>query len=345
MEPATQEKVVDTTPAAPPDQAQQPAAQKPLPNLEKTTGEKWFKVLRFAVAEAVILTLTAAIAFVAWHGKDKYGPVPNYLKRMQKKFESLIIPASAKDANGEILKEKKNDLGILFGVAAAGTMVTFHGGNLFAPVMKGMQDKREDIVTAINKRWGKPGEVERSHERLKHEAKETWGDVIKGRIAAWLTVFVSFFAGDIIAGTDKEGLRRFEKFTTRVGRKVAGITGGEEGKHIAEMPLRELIESPPKNKSYLFGKILALDVFATTAAIAIWTTISKISAMLRHEKSDMHREVFADAVADAQKSTAAGAPQESNALPVSHMAKLGERPVNYRTLAEREPPAQAASIS
>jgi hypothetical protein len=315
-------------------------AQK-IPKIPKTTGEKWFKVLRFAVAETMILGLTAGIAFIAWHGKEKYGPVPNYLKKMQEGFQEWLEPL-----------KHKGETGPLFVAAASGTMVTFWGGNLFAPVMKWMQDKRENIITAINRRWGKPGEVEQGHERLRHETKESWGDVIKGRIAAWLIVFSSFFSADVIAGKDKEGLRHFDKFTARAGRWVAGVT--KEGKNIAKTPLKELIEHPPANKPYQFGKILALDIFATTAAIAIWTAVSKFSAILRNRRGVVAEEAGMDEIArhTAGKSAAATSDATASAAgaaepdeKVSHTSRIGERPADYRGLAEREPGSPGMGVS
>ena len=50
-----------------------------------------------------------------------------------------------------------------------------------SPPTRPSRIRKEKIVDGINERWGKPGEVEISKERLKHQEKETWGDIIKGR--------------------------------------------------------------------------------------------------------------------------------------------------------------------
>ena len=314
-----------------PEQPAKNAAIKPLPkSLEeppKTTGEKWFNGLRFAIGEVGVLGLTALIATESRYGRDTWaGGIPNIFKKMQAGFEKLLKP----------LADKGGDKAVIAG-ALASTMVTFHGGNVYIPVYKGIQDNKENIVTYFNKTHGKPGEVEAGRERLRHQTKENWGDVVKGRLAAFAIVFTSFLSADLIAGKDAKGARRFDTFSEKFGEKISLLT--KEGKNvaaIADTTLRK--EALEASKSYRFGKILALDIYATTAAIALWTTISKLSAIVRGKKSReaaQEREGFIEGQ-QAVIPNLDFAPEatEAKSKP-SFAARVGEPAQDYRKLAQQ----------
>ncbi len=246
----------------------------------KTTGEKAYDRIQFAIGNVFILFFTAVIAYVAKYGKDKYGPVPNVFRKFQdwlydKLLHNKVFPLEEK---GEFAKRMAG--------ATAGTMVLFHGGNLFAPAMRWLENNREKIATAINKRWGKPGEVEAGHERLKDAPKQSWGDVIKGRIAAWLIVFASFATADTILGKDKKtGMYKFDKYEEWFGRKVAGLV--PSGKELSKVPMEQpLNPAQSSNSAYRFSKILALDLYATSAALIIWNFVSRLSASLRSKSPE-----------------------------------------------------------
>src|SRR4051812_33421448 len=49
----------------------------------KTPGEKFYDLLQFTVGKVTIMAFTAALAYTAKYGKDKYGPIPNALKQFQ----------------------------------------------------------------------------------------------------------------------------------------------------------------------------------------------------------------------------------------------------------------------
>lgn len=259
-----------------PGESQPPASD--TATTHKTTGEKFYDGLQFSIGQASILVATAAIAYVARFGKDSYGPVPNVLKKFQgwmndKLLHNKIYPLGEK---GEFSTRLAGSL--------ASTVVLFHGGNLFAPVMHYLENNREKIATYANKRWGKPGEVEVGHERLKDVPKQSWGDVIKGRVVAFLMVFASFTAIDTILGKDKSGAYLFDKYEEAFARKVTGLT--KNGKVIAGIPITEKLTAElAGNSAYKFSKILALDLYATSAGIAIWSFISRLSAKNR-SKSD-----------------------------------------------------------
>jgi len=272
------------------DQDKEKTPGMTLDTSEKTTGEKYYSWLKFGVAEVFILVATAVIAYWARHGQDKWY---NVFKQIQKLSDKVFSPLSRIGKDGS----KAREVGTVLSVAAASTMVTFHGGNAFAPAMKWFDNKKNDIVNAFNKLFGKPDELEIGQERLKEDPKQSWGDVIKGRLAAWAIVFTSFVSATLLIGkSTKNNDYHFNNFEEWFARKFAGLTKG--GKELAKISaLQKLPEHLKENKSYRFGKILALDIYATTAAIIIWNVISELSAKIRQkEKKEVPHETPAPAL-------------------------------------------------
>jgi len=254
-----------------------------------TTGEKWFSALRFAAGEGIILFLTAVLAYVARYGKDSYGPVPNYLKKFQGWMTDKLL-------NNKVLPLGKNPGSHSERLAhiIAGTTILMHGGNAFTPVMKVIEDRKERIVTYINDRWGKPGEVEAGKANVRAEPKQTWGDLVKGRLIAWGVVFLTFVGADWALGQNKStGKYNFDMFEDWFGKGVAKITS--KGRGAIQNGTHEA------NNTYRFGKILALDIYATAAALVVWITTSKIFAMLRGKKTLQQPTESADPIIEVAK--------------------------------------------
>ena len=232
-----------------------------------TTGEKYYARAHFLTANVFIIAITAVFAFAARYGPDHYGPIPNYLKQIQNNFSHFLRH------NSVFPLAEKGEFGANLAGAAASTTITMWGGNLFAPLLKTFENHKEKIVSYFNRNFGKPGEVEQGHERLKDTPKQNWGDILKGRLGGWCIVFASFMTMDTLLGrSNKTGMRRFEQYEEWFGRKIAGLS--QTGKEIARLPLTEkLTPLQDAHPFYRFGKIAALDFYATSAAILIWEAI------------------------------------------------------------------------
>jgi hypothetical protein len=242
--------------------------------LPKTTGERYYDVLQFLAGKAFIVAISAVIAYEARYGKEHYGKVPNYLKRFQTGFEKTLN-------DNPIMPLGKSEVGRYISGAAASTTLTMWGGNLFAPFLKWFENNKEKIANHYNKKHGKPGEVEIAHERLKDLPKQNWMDVIKGRVAGWVIVCGTFIGADLAMSKNPEtGMRRLAQYEEWFGRKLAGVT--KAGKEIANTPItKQLTKAQSSNKTYRYGRIIALDFFATSAAIIIWNAVSRMSAKKR----------------------------------------------------------------
>lgn len=251
--------------------------------LPVTTGEKLYGAIKFITADVFILAATAVLAYVARYGKDTYAGIPNYLKKFQDSFHTKLL-----DNKILPLGKSNKEWGERLAGAAASATILMHGGNAFIIPMKWFEDNKKKIVAYFNKNYGKDGEEDIGNKRLQHEPKQTWGDVIKGRFSAWGLVFSAFVSFDFLLGKSKkngdhDGMYYLDQYEEKFGRWLAGFT--KSGKEIATYPVRhELPSSLARNSTYRFGKILALDFFATAISIMTWDFISKVSAKKRREE-------------------------------------------------------------
>jgi len=97
------------------------------------------------------------------------------------------------------------------------------------------------------------------------------------------------------AGKHQSGKYYLDAYEEKFGRLVAGWVGGKEGKAISATPIiKKLAEAQEKNKLYRFGKVIALDLYITTAMLILWSAISRKSAKKRDEKNKLANEQEAE---------------------------------------------------
>lgn len=309
--------------------------EKPLP--PKTRGERYYDRMQFITGDLFIIASSAALAYVARFGAESYGGVRNYLMDMQNYLDKKLMKYIG--TGGDFSK--------LTAMATSSTILTMWGGNLFAPILKHFENNKEKIVTRYNEKHGTPEEVAAGHERLKDTPKQTWGDVIKGRAVGFVTV-VSGFLGmyyllgqsnpPIVRSDGSSTKWRLDKYEEKVGRWFAGIT--KDGRGIATKELKEgLTAAEEGNKLYRFGRMLALDVFAASAALLIWNVVSRFSAKSRasHSAPASTPRESATTSASAQDDERALAPMANASLPSQKL--LGSSIEKQEMLAE--PPLAA----
>jgi hypothetical protein len=275
-----QKKEVQKTPQEIAGASAQPEVRKlETDSGQKTTGEKYYSAVKFITADVFILAATAALAYVARYGKESYAGIPNYLKKFQDMFHAKLL-----DNKILPLGSGKGEWGERLAAAAASTTILFHGGNAFIIPMKWFEDNKKKIVAYFNKKFGKEGEEEIGNERLQHTPKQSWGDIIKGRFSAWALVFTAFISFDFILGKgERSGMFYLDKYEEKFGRWLAGMTKG--GKAIPKYAVtQDLPKELAHNTTYRFGKILALDIFATLASVLTWNFISALSAKKREKE-------------------------------------------------------------
>jgi len=132
---------------------------------------------------------------------------------------------------------------------AAVTTGLMQGGNLMVIPVKIMEDQKPQLVSKFNRYLGDTtGALS-----VEDEPKQSWTSLIKSRLLAWTTVFVSLRAAASMIG--KDNFNAFEeKFSEHL---VCGPL-----KHPTHIAGRE-------TRLFRVGKIAAIDVFATAAAATL----------------------------------------------------------------------------
>lgn len=138
------------------------------------------------------------------------------------------------------------------------TTALMQGGNLTIIPVKMLENRKPQIVDYFNDRLGDSS----GKASVEEDPKQTWSSLIKSRIVAWLSVFTGFRVAGSIFGADKFAAFE-ESFAKNVVCKPLGKPTHIRG-----------VETP----HFRYGKIAALDVFATAAATAILYTGSRFFA-------------------------------------------------------------------
>jgi hypothetical protein len=245
---------VEATPQTEKPQAQaQPAATAEEPHKRKhTKGEKWFdRSVYGGINWAVNFLVTVPVAF-----ELKYG-------RGAKYFE-----AAAHKLAKTGMSEHKIEQALL-------TTCAMQGGNILVLPIKWAENKKVQIVGKLNKWFGEPDVTE----EIKKEPQQSWGSLIKSRLMAWGTIFLSI---ETVARTF--GKDAFEGFQNKFS------------KHIVCDPLKFDTHTMQKNaegvlekvetKAFRYGKIAAVDIFATTAAAVIFYVASRFFAKKKQHKQE-----------------------------------------------------------
>jgi hypothetical protein len=228
---------------------QQPA-EKPV----KSRGEQWFDRLVYGVMNPVgTFVVTLPIAYWMKYGGGKKLVLDNAVKGMAK----AKVPAG--------LASEVTD-----------TLFTMQGGNVMVFLVAAAESFRRPFVRGLNAMLDEKHEAE----NIQEAPKQTAGSLVKGRIAAFTTVLVSFVSASFMF---PETFRTFkEEFAGRVCQvlKKAPYTVPLDQAKLMPVKAREALET----KAFRYGKLAALDVFATAMASTLFYIGSHVFAERREKK-------------------------------------------------------------
>lgn len=231
-------------------------------------GERIFDWLVYGGIAGIGVFL-ATIPTTYW---AKYGGGAKYFKRGSHKLESLGL--SAKTAEDMMM-----------------STALMQGGNLAVFPVKWAEDNKVAMVTKINDMIGEKTDIA----ALENEDRQTWGSILKARVAAWLTVFTGF---KIVGHTVGSG--KLAAFEESFAKNVCGMLGKATHMHGQE------------TKIFRHGKIAALDVFATAASSTLLYVGSRVFAHWERQRTEA---VCANAAPDIP------AHSENDAMPTSQAAQ------------------------
>jgi hypothetical protein len=132
------------------------------------------------------------------------------------------------------------------------TSVLMVPGNLGLIPIKAMENNKPELVEKFNKMLGDKS----ADASVENDSKQTWGSLVKSRLAAWLAVFTGFRVAATVIGNEK-----FGQFENSFSENIVCKTLGKP----THIPGMEKIAAN-ETKLFRYGKIAALDVFATAAA-------------------------------------------------------------------------------
>ncbi len=272
--------------------------------MPKTTGEWIYDNIQFWFVKGLILAATAVIGYQAKFGKEtnlihKFqewckSTIAAPMEKLGNKTSARVASAMGGDA-GKWIGGKTAEVMAVFGGAFASTMVLFHGGNVVAPVVGWFENHRKEIVASGNRKFGKPGEEEKGNEKFANVPQQSAGDIVFGRLTAWVGTFALFFTGFLLLGKTKEsGMYKLDWFEEKCARLATGMGKGSKFGHI---PMNQEMHHAAKASPELFkghekqlfwykvSRILALDIYATSMGIVVWTLTSRFSARDRQHKA------------------------------------------------------------
>lgn len=249
----------ETSGASPPAQPA-PDQEQPLTAEERkqrrTLGLKLFDVLLYPILNNFIVfgTSVAATYFTS-RGNDHGGWIGKQLYNRGVKTESFF----------------KNTFGMNKDSAEMAKIVTwsFADGALLSPVVKLFEDRRERIGKWIDDKLGTTPQNLSVYEA---EPKQTWGSVLKGRVAAGMVVLPTAIAFDISGVNKKLFNERGEKLGQWIKDhpKIASKFGPADIPEVARISIFEAVyTSICTGALYMFSRKFARQHDAKTGRVEV----------------------------------------------------------------------------
>lgn len=221
-------------------------------------GERLFDLLTYG-GIGFLGVFAAGIPIGYW---GKYGGGAGMFKSSAKALEKLGMSAKAADD-------------------AVMTSVLMQPGNVGLIPIKWMENRKPELVEKFNKMLGDKS----ADASVEHDPQQTWGSLIKSRLAAWLAVFAGFRGAAHAIGEKK-----FGAFENAFAEKVCNVLG--KATHVAPAGVvlsPEMLKTfEYETKAFRYGKIAALDVFATAAATVLLYAASRVFAKKNPEWHAKH---------------------------------------------------------
>ncbi len=215
-------------------------AEEKAKKTSTSKGEKLFDWVTYGgIAFAGVF-----VATLPWTYFTKYGS--------GKKFHDWMTTALKKKGVSKHVAEQT------FNTAILGSL-----GNAAIIPVKVMENYKPELVEKFNAMLG-----DKSHDAsVDQDPKQTWTSLIAGRVAAYTAVFVSLQGAVAIWGGDK-----FQKFEEKFAEQVCKVI--KKPTHTPGLAKTVANET----KAFRYGKIGALDVFATAAATILLYSGSRFFA-------------------------------------------------------------------
>lgn len=167
------------------------------------------------------------------------------------------------------------------------------GGTVMVVPVRIIEGMRTPIVNALNQRYGS---AEDKAVGAQEVAPQTWGSLLKGRLVAWVVVFSSFKAIEA-AGFGKKMKQFEEAFSEKLFcnpfKKALHTLPQAEVEALKALGTKDALKTLAEAETtrFRYGKLAALDVFATTAATILLYVGSRFFA--KHRAPEVQEKLLA----------------------------------------------------
>lgn len=240
--------MTEPMPMPPPEKKQDMAE----PNAPKSKGERFFdRAVYGGIAGVGTFIATIPIAYELEH-HPKLKPVFKYVvDKVELGLAQLPFNTTRKTAEKVVM-----------------TTTLMQGGNLMLIPIGIAEHHKVALVSGLNTAMDDPT----PKDAIQHAPKQTWMSLLKSRGLAWLTVFTSLTA---VGAVYKKALPTFEQET---GEFVTKLFGKQTHRIIDGVKT--------ETRTFGYGKIAALDVFATSAAATLLYIGGHFFARKQEEKKE-----------------------------------------------------------
>ena len=234
------------------NQAHKPVEPSATARTAKSKGEKFFdRAVYGGIAGVGTFVATIFITYLLKYGSWK--GFHNGLARAIEKGLTKIKPGVAHAASAEEI---------------AMTTTLMMGGNLMLLPVGIAEHHKVALVSGLNTAMDDPT----PKEAIQHAPKQTWDSLIKSRIVAWLAVFAAF------KGAGMAFSQTMQSSENETGKLLCKLTG---------KPATRLVKGiEQETKTFIFGKIGALDVFATIGSAILLYLGGHFFARKQEEKKE-----------------------------------------------------------
>lgn len=270
------------------------------PEAKTSKGEKLFDFSVYSgIAGAGVFLATLPITYWAKHGSGQ-------------KVHQWMTGALKKKGLSESAAEQ------IFNTTVLGL-----AGNAAVIPIKAIENKKAEIVKTLNEQLGDTS----GNVSVENEPKQSWGSLIKSRVAAYAAVWLSFQGA-----VSMFGAKRFGEFEEGFAKKIVCEPLGKPT-HI----------NGQETKLFRYGKIAALDSFATVAAATLLYIGSRFFVRGNEEKIDNHPDGAPNEMSATNVQSSA-LPQPSPPEPSTrkNAASFTEKHKKTSSFVERTAPAETA---
>ncbi len=227
------------------------------PIAPKSKGEKLFdRVVYGGLAGVGTFIITIPVAFLLQYKKPAY--YTDFVHWIERQLGHVFSTSVSRETAEEVVR----------------TTALMQGGNLMLIPVGLAERHKVSIVSGLNTMLGDPT----PKEAIEQAPKQTWVSLIESRAVAWLGVFGAF------AFTQKFFGNTLRTFETEAGNLLCEVTG-KPTTRMQEVVIDGVkTMAPAESKTFIFGKLGAVDIFATAAAATLLYVGGHFFARKQEEK-------------------------------------------------------------